>query len=294
MDLIYSTARALAQAIRNGEVSAVEVAETHLARIRALQPHINAVVAEAPDALDQARAADADLAQGNRARAAPRRALHSQGRVRDVRLCHRSRQPHPSTQRARRRRHRRRPHAAGRRNPARQNQLPAQRQRSRHRELHQRAHAESVRPLAQPWRQQRRRGGPHRRGRFARRPGLRPKWRRACACALLRRGRHQADCRSRAQHGRLQPARRADRPAFADRTSGAVSGGPCVGAASVHRPGCPRLGRFPGAVAGILRRACRYADRRLLSRKTRPPPFLRRLPTPWAQPHRRWRGAASK
>ena len=64
MDMIYRSAQELAQAIRTGELSTVEVVEAHLARMRALQPQINAVVAEAPDALEQARAADADLAQG--------------------------------------------------------------------------------------------------------------------------------------------------------------------------------------------------------------------------------------
>ena len=123
--------------------------------------------------------------------------------------------PHPSTQRARRRRHRRRPHAAGRRQSC--SPRPTARRTAHGRDtenVHQRAHAQPVRPLAHARRQQRRRGGPHRRGRLARRPGQRPEWRRACACALLRRGRHQADHRARAQHGRLQPARRADRPAY--------------------------------------------------------------------------------
>ena len=64
MDVINATARQIAQSIRTGETTAADVVESHLARLRALQPHINAVVAEAPDALDQARAADADLAQG--------------------------------------------------------------------------------------------------------------------------------------------------------------------------------------------------------------------------------------
>lgn len=64
MDLIYGSVKELAQAIRSGEVSSAEVVEAHLARIAELQPQINAVVAEAPDALEAAQTADAELARG--------------------------------------------------------------------------------------------------------------------------------------------------------------------------------------------------------------------------------------
>ena len=54
----------LAGAIRSGDVSAVEAVEACLARIAAVNPAINAVVAFAPDPLDHARAADARRARG--------------------------------------------------------------------------------------------------------------------------------------------------------------------------------------------------------------------------------------
>lgn len=63
-ELIFASATELAQAIRVGEISAVEVIEAYLARNDALDAQINAVVQRAPDALEQARQADADLAQG--------------------------------------------------------------------------------------------------------------------------------------------------------------------------------------------------------------------------------------
>lgn len=59
------TAVALAAALRAGEVSAVEVVEAHLRRIEAVNPRVNAIVTLVADrALDDARAADADLAAG--------------------------------------------------------------------------------------------------------------------------------------------------------------------------------------------------------------------------------------
>jgi len=58
------SATRLARMIRGGEVSAVEVVEAHLARIEALNPTINAVVAVAPDAWTQAAERDRELRRG--------------------------------------------------------------------------------------------------------------------------------------------------------------------------------------------------------------------------------------
>lgn len=64
-DLIYASASTLAQRIRNHEISSEAVIQTHLRRIAQVNPHLNAVVQLAAErALDQARAADAALAQG--------------------------------------------------------------------------------------------------------------------------------------------------------------------------------------------------------------------------------------
>jgi len=62
--MISASASQLADAIHNGDVTSEEVVEAHLARMRTLQPEINAVVAEMPDAQVQARAADEELATG--------------------------------------------------------------------------------------------------------------------------------------------------------------------------------------------------------------------------------------
>jgi amidase len=53
----------LAGAIAAGDVSSIEVVEACLARIDEVNPRLNAVVRLAPDALDRARAADAELAR---------------------------------------------------------------------------------------------------------------------------------------------------------------------------------------------------------------------------------------
>jgi aspartyl-tRNA(Asn)/glutamyl-tRNA(Gln) amidotransferase subunit A len=63
-DLIFNDATAMADLIRTGAVSAVELVRAHLARIEATNPAINAIVTIADGALDAARAADADLAAG--------------------------------------------------------------------------------------------------------------------------------------------------------------------------------------------------------------------------------------
>ena len=64
--LCYRSATELAGAIRRREVSSVEVVEACLARIAEVNPHINAVVRLADDALDHARQADAELARGEK------------------------------------------------------------------------------------------------------------------------------------------------------------------------------------------------------------------------------------
>ena len=64
-DIIYSSARAIAEAIREKEVSAVEVAQAHLDRIGEVNERLNAVVHLCAErALDEAREADAMLARG--------------------------------------------------------------------------------------------------------------------------------------------------------------------------------------------------------------------------------------
>lgn len=63
--IIYASAKTLAQAIRNKEVSSEEVVSTYLERIEEVNPSLNAVVQLTPDmALAQARAADKSLHRG--------------------------------------------------------------------------------------------------------------------------------------------------------------------------------------------------------------------------------------
>src|SRR5215510_2874566 len=63
--LIYTSATALAAAIRTKHVSATEVMDAYLQRIEAVNPHLNALVQVAADvARRQAREADAALARG--------------------------------------------------------------------------------------------------------------------------------------------------------------------------------------------------------------------------------------
>ncbi|MBO3751783.1 amidase [Streptosporangiaceae bacterium NEAU-GS5] len=61
-DLNHCDATELAELIRMGKVSSVEVVQAHLARIEAADSRINAVVTLADGALDAARAADEELA----------------------------------------------------------------------------------------------------------------------------------------------------------------------------------------------------------------------------------------
>ena len=66
MELVYRSALALAGLIRDRQASSVEVVQAHLDRIETLNPTINAVVAIAGDAVDQAAALDRALAEGRR------------------------------------------------------------------------------------------------------------------------------------------------------------------------------------------------------------------------------------
>ncbi len=59
-----NSAGQLAELIRTRAVSPVEVVESHLLRIAELNPSLNAIVTHAPDVLDRARAAEADLMSG--------------------------------------------------------------------------------------------------------------------------------------------------------------------------------------------------------------------------------------
>ncbi|MET9877049.1 amidase [Actinacidiphila glaucinigra] len=63
-DLIHTDATELAELIRAGKVSSVEVVQAHLDRIEATNPRLNAVVTLADGALEAARAADEELAAG--------------------------------------------------------------------------------------------------------------------------------------------------------------------------------------------------------------------------------------
>ncbi|GAA3512655.1 aspartyl-tRNA(Asn)/glutamyl-tRNA(Gln) amidotransferase subunit A [Streptosporangium album] len=65
MSLIHTSAAELGALIASGEVSAVEVAQAHLARIAAVEPQVNAFLhVDAETTLEQARAVDARRAAG--------------------------------------------------------------------------------------------------------------------------------------------------------------------------------------------------------------------------------------
>lgn len=64
-ELIFASTTWLAEAIRNGSVSSLEVVDAYLGRIEAVNPAINAVVRLAGDARDHARRADAELTNGS-------------------------------------------------------------------------------------------------------------------------------------------------------------------------------------------------------------------------------------
>ncbi len=58
-ELIYSDATRLAELIRRKEISPVELVQAHLDRIEAIGPKVNAIVAVAKGALEEARRAEA-------------------------------------------------------------------------------------------------------------------------------------------------------------------------------------------------------------------------------------------
>lgn len=64
-ELIYQDATRLAELIRTKEVSPVEVVQAHLNRIEAVNPHLNAVVTVAHDALKAAKEAEAAVLAGH-------------------------------------------------------------------------------------------------------------------------------------------------------------------------------------------------------------------------------------
>lgn len=64
-DLIYSDATELAELIRAGKVSSVEVVQAHLDRIQAVDPKLNAIVTLVDGVLDAAKAADQALSAGD-------------------------------------------------------------------------------------------------------------------------------------------------------------------------------------------------------------------------------------
>ena len=65
IDIIFSDATRLAELIRTKEVSPVEVVQTHLDRIAAVNPKINAIVTLAEGALKAAKAAEAAVLAGD-------------------------------------------------------------------------------------------------------------------------------------------------------------------------------------------------------------------------------------
>ena len=63
--IYFRSATAIAKAIREGEISAVEMVELSLRRIGELNPKLNAVVTQCGErAIDEAHAADRTLARG--------------------------------------------------------------------------------------------------------------------------------------------------------------------------------------------------------------------------------------
>lgn len=63
-DLTASSITELAELIRNGQASPVDVVQAHLDRVAALNSNLNAIVTIAPDAIQQAREAEAAISSG--------------------------------------------------------------------------------------------------------------------------------------------------------------------------------------------------------------------------------------
>ncbi|HEY0761924.1 MAG TPA: amidase [Pyrinomonadaceae bacterium] len=64
-ELVEQSLMEMARLIREGEVSPVELAEAHLGRIARLNPGLNAIVTLAPDVIERARVAEAELLRGD-------------------------------------------------------------------------------------------------------------------------------------------------------------------------------------------------------------------------------------
>ena len=63
-DLRFASAKTLAERLRQQKISAQALVEAYLAHLAAINPQLNAVTQLLPDALERARQADRDLAQG--------------------------------------------------------------------------------------------------------------------------------------------------------------------------------------------------------------------------------------
>ena len=63
-EICYADAVELAESIKTGKLSAVEVVQAHLDRIESINPKINAIVQMAPEALERARAAEEAVSRG--------------------------------------------------------------------------------------------------------------------------------------------------------------------------------------------------------------------------------------
>src|ERR1700693_547130 len=64
-EIASHSASQLANQIRTRELSPVEILEAHLRRIAELNPQLNAIVTLAPDAMEQAKAAEAAVMRGD-------------------------------------------------------------------------------------------------------------------------------------------------------------------------------------------------------------------------------------
>ena len=81
-ELNHVSATTLAHNIRTKEFSSLEVVDTYIARIEAVNPRLNAVVQLAVDqAREEARKADAALARGELKGASSWRSVYSKGHI---------------------------------------------------------------------------------------------------------------------------------------------------------------------------------------------------------------------
>ena len=223
---IAAPATVLAARIAAREVSAEEVVAAHVVRIAEVDGAVNAVVQiDAERSLAAAREADAALARGE-----PAGPLHGvpftvKDNISAAGLAMAIGAPERAGVVRGRRRDGRRPLQGGRRDPPRQDQLPALRRRDRDGQRGLRPDEQPVRPGAHARRQQRRRGGHRRRAGLAVRRRHRLGRQRPPPRPLLRPGLPQADRPPRAGHRRARrrgPDRRARRPAHPARADGAL------------------------------------------------------------------------